>query len=413
MQSDLVDQYITQYGLLVPSMGKLYESIDMSLNPLFEWFKEQIQPGPGAYLGAKVPEGEKGILEASRGQTLYPAYILWAKSGGYTPLSHRVFASELIQTGQLEGINVEKVIKHNGIYLTNIQLKPGVFDRDTRYGSQIISTNELKTNASLYVKEVETSLVPQKPTLEKVNHPVSIDQQLYTRYISLLRATPLKTSLNNAIKSMLKDETLVLSTKHLLTNKFMKQCKMASEDFQLLISAQMEKGLRKIQAYGCIPFSYKQMGLSPRILPLTYGNSINSVKRLVRDQAYEWISQQAVKQGYLLVDLDLKSCYTSILLGLYPQPLVHLQNAIEGKGLWQHIKEEFEINGQGDAYNKPAVKICTYASFFLGGNRAMINGILDHRRLQLGLTQDEFRNTSFYSSNKSMLKLNELFPKIV
>jgi hypothetical protein len=130
--------------------------------------------------------------------------------------------------------------------------------------------------------------------------------------MDLLKATPFKSYLNNAVKSMLQDETLVLSTKQLLTNNFIKQCKIASEDYQLLIGAQIDKGLRKIKTYGCIAFSSKQMGLSPRILPINYGNSINSVKRLVGDQVYEWISQYAVKQDYILADLDKSPFFEEI-----------------------------------------------------------------------------------------------------
>lgn len=36
--------------------------------------------------------------------------------------------------------------------------------------------------------------------------------------------------------------------------------------------------------------------------------------------------------GMLLVDLDIVSCYTSILLGLYPERLGTIQYAIETKG---------------------------------------------------------------------------------
>jgi hypothetical protein len=173
-----VDQYITHYGQLVPSMGKLYDSIDMSLNPLYEWFKEQVEEGPGAYLGAKVPEGEKGILEASRRQTLYPAYILWARSGGYTPLSHRVFASELMQTCELEGIKVEKQVRKDGIFLTRIQLRPGVYHRDTRYASKISPSQDvLILDVGVPMKVVSSSPIPQETTLGERSF---IDKPLYS-----------------------------------------------------------------------------------------------------------------------------------------------------------------------------------------------------------------------------------------
>jgi len=42
---------------------------------------------------------------------------------------------------------------------------------------------------------------------------------------------------------------------------------------------------------------------------------------------------EAQRKGFVLVDLDLKSCYTLILLGLYPEELRVLQYAIEKVGL--------------------------------------------------------------------------------
>jgi hypothetical protein len=40
-------------------------------------------------------------------------------------------------------------------------------------------------------------------------------------------------------------------------------------------------------------------------------------------------------------------------LGLYPQELQVLQKAIEGKGLWKHIENEFKLQGKHELFNKP------------------------------------------------------------
>lgn len=98
----------------------------------------------------------------------------------------------------------------------------------------------------------------------------------------------------------------------------------------------------------------------------------------------------------VILDLDLMSCYTSILLGLFPDQLQALQVAVEGVGLWNYIKGEMERNGRGHIYNKPAVKRCTYSSFFLGGNNAMINSILEYYRVDAGLGQREFKDSDMY-----------------
>ncbi len=65
-------------------------------------------------------------------------------------------------------------------------------------------------------------------------------------------------------------------------------------------------------------------------------------------------------EQYSIVDFDLKSCYTSILLGLYPEPLNAVRQAIEGPGLWNYIKSEFKKKGRMQVFNKPAVKIYIY-----------------------------------------------------
>ena len=65
------------------------------------------------------------------------------------------------------------------------------------------------------------------------------------------------------------------------------------------------------------------MGNSPRILPRDYGYHINSCKRVLRNKVYQTLADKI--PGYTIVDFDLKSCYTSILLGLYSGSLQALQ----------------------------------------------------------------------------------------
>lgn len=54
--------------------------------------------------------------------------------------------------------------------------------------------------------------------------------------------------------------------------------------------------------------------------------------------------------------------------------------ALQGHGLWKYIQSEFEKGGMSQHYDKGAVKICVYSSYFLGGNKAMMEGILDSER---------------------------------
>ena len=92
-----------------------------------------------------------------------------------------------------------------------------------------------------------------------------------------------------------------------------------------------------------------------------------------------------------LIDFDLKSCYTSVILGLFHEDLNYVQMALEDKALWETIRRSFEDQNQGKACHKPAVKVCVYASFFGIGSKAMIGSIGDNVRLDLGLTKPEWK----------------------
>jgi hypothetical protein len=104
-----------------------------------------------------------------------------------------------------------------------------------------------------------------------------------------------------------------------------------------------------------MPTKYIRMGVSPRIIPKSYGKSINNSKSILREMIYEKISEHDTSK--VIVDFDLKSCYTSIRL--FPSR----HSACETTGLWEYIREEFERNNVLNHYNKSAVKICVYSSF--------------------------------------------------
>jgi hypothetical protein len=139
------------------------------------------------------------------------------------------------------------------------------------------------------------------------------------------------------------------------------------------------------------------MGTSPRIIPVSYRDSVNNIKKLLRNDAYEQLNRFTLKElSRVIVDIDIKACYLSILLGLYPQELSTLQLANE-QGVWDFIRLEFEKWGCLEIFSKPLVKICVYAALFQGGNKAMADGILEHHRKTLGLTQQQFKQSIFYA----------------
>lgn len=113
---------------------------------------------------------------------------------------------------------------------------------------------------------------------------------------------------------------------------------------------------------------------------------------------YQYLGTKLIPYDKVILDIDLKSCYTSILLGLYPKPLEALQRAIEGNGLWEYVKGEFKTHGREKDFKKAPVKICVYSSLFGGGNNAMIGGIMEMHRKDLGLTNEELKELPDYNN---------------
>ena len=157
-------------------------------------------------------------------------------------------------------------------------------------------------------------------------------------------------------------------------------------------------GVRKLQNYGCIPSTYKQMRTSPRISPVMYGDSIVSTKKIVRHFGYGKAASVYKSYGYTLVNVDLRSTYTAVLLGLYPKELVFLNAILKHTCLWDSIRKDFEKVGLSIYFDKPSVKVCVYACLFGGGKKDMFKAIMDNTRKLAGLTTSEFRTDEMYHS---------------
>lgn len=263
----------------------------------------------------------------------------------------------------------------DGVFLIGIVLKEWVFNRDSLYGGP------------LSIEAPKEERVPSN-TRKKLSE-TRVAEVLYDQYFSLLKATKKKKFLNKEIKRKRLNKQEIIQI-YLKETKISKPSKVYLDRLDKVI----DRNLMKLEAHGGIPYRYKHMGTSPRILPVRYGNTINNTKRIVRNKVYEQMA--SVLTDSVIIDYDLKSCYTSILLGLYPSPLEEIQKAIETKGLWAHVEDEFKQNEVHHHWNKPAVKICVYSSFFLGGNKAMMNGILESFRNDIGISQSEFRDLDVY-----------------
>jgi phage/plasmid-associated DNA primase len=355
MDEDTVYQNIVHMAQTVKSLEVLQIDQNQYINHLLHWVQEEVTLGPGAYIGYKPMKNYRNLLDDTSRRNLYPAYISWCERKNIPFDNHQRFTYDIVLTLTQEGYVCEKIRKSKGMYITGVTLKDEICDRDYLLGSQT---------------ELET--------------------ELYKEYMKILETSELKETLNKAIKGSLSEEIAIK-----LTNELTKETKINSEKFYGKMFSQFKRGIDIINNHGIVPYSYKSLGVSPRIIPTNYGKSINGVKRNLREYAYG-LAVEKCGLEVELIDVDLKSCYTSILLGLYPHYLSKIQKVIEKEGLWKYIEGEFKKRGKSEYFNKDSVKICTYSSFFQGGNRAMMEGILDNNRRNLGLTPSEFKESSFY-----------------
>ena len=162
------------------------------------------------------------------------------------------------------------------------------------------------------------------------------------------------------------------------------------------VRKQVVDGVEKLKAYGAIPRTYKQMGISPRLFPTRYGASINSTKKLVRRYGYRLAAGVFAEYGCSLLDVDLRSAYVSVLLGLYPDELQRLHVILSKSTVWDSIRSDYEREGRFHIYDKPSVKVCVYASLFGGGKSAMFASILESHQKRSGMSLNEFKADEMY-----------------
>lgn len=381
---DRVKDYLHLTATMVPSLSSAIEEASETMNPLLSWIKEEIEKGEGSYVGFKIKQDPKSYIEISRRKPLYPTYRIWAEKRDILPLGHRRFTHELVWNLKHLGFEAEKVRKNEGMYIEGIQVKEDVYNHDNKYGAPLT----LSKISNLEIHNPKTDdCISFTPEINK-QHP-ALFPDLYNSYKQKLDKTPLKTELNAISKGI----TLDLDK---LMDEYFKDVPEPTQSYRDRMMDVISRGAQSIKSFGAIPYKYKSMGVSPRILPISYGSSINNTKRILRQEIYSHLGKYLNGQNKVIVDLDLRSCYTSIVIGLYPKSLEALQMAIEGEGLWEYIRKEFIRNGRGDVYNKSSVKICVYSSFFMGGSKAMIEGILDAFRKDIGVTQSQFKISPDY-----------------
>jgi len=421
MDDQLVYDYLVHTVKKVPSMKEVIMESQENLNPLLSWIKEELVPGPGSFFGFKSESGLRGQIESARRKALYPVYETWCRKQGFNPLSHKAFSNILVDSLRSCGYDTaNKVRRTEGMYISGVVPNPIVFTKDYLMGATLSETNKEPSQAPYQsgqlciLQEIPDSLESCAKAIQTLpynyDNPKSlqslfdvdarrrnrrnprISPNLYLDYAILLgHKSPSKQFMNTWVKKHFSDNgKFILST---CLSEYMAERPLSSEVFRAKVQHTLDKGIKRIARFGGIPFSYKIMGTSPRILPVSYGNTINSTKKVLRSHCYQLMGQVLYeKEKKVIIDFDLVSCYTSIVMGLYRQELQALDNAMKGPGIWEHIKQEFIRKGQGSSYSKPAVKICVYSSFFGGGPAAMIDGIIESFRLDCGQSLAEFKD---------------------
>lgn len=391
-------QYLINTDKMVPSLREINQESLEALNPITSWIRDEIEPGEGAFVGFTIKRDHKSDLEVKRRRTLYPTFRMWAERREITALSHRTFTSDLIVALKKEGYkDVAKTRRTEGMFIEGIRIKDLAYDRDHVYGSTLDLKDELKGQ----------SPGGYKPPENNQQHP-ALTPDLYRTYMEKLGTTKMKVDLNRKVRLYFSEKGPLIEEK--LKSQYFLGLENPSEAYIESLLNVLRRGIQSIAEFGAIPYSYKQMGVSPRISPISYGNTVNNVKRLIREEAYSYLGEHANREfNAKILDLDLKSCFTSIIIGLYPKELEVVQSAIETTGLWNYIKQEFINEKKEQWYNKSSVKICVYSSFFQGGGNAMIKGMMDQHQKDLGLTPKEFREfpeyERFYESSRNIAEV--------
>jgi len=398
---------------LTPSIQGAHSEAQALMNPLKEWIVSDliIEPSLKSHIGfvpKKIdPQNLVSLIKLKK--TLYPSYLYFCHLRSIKPLNHVKFSMDLISTCLSLGINIEKGKSKYGVYITGLGVNLETIYNETNTSIDIgITPPQVNENIITNIQSGDMSSKFLWPSDKReALFWQTRDLELYSKYYSALGSSDLKVQINKLGRTFSPDPDKLV-TEHVSLLKGLHNVKVdgldydfgkPSPEFNDNLRVHVIKGINKVRT-SIVPYKYKPMGLSPRILPQNYGDSFNSVKKLVRIEAYKHISSSL--NGYVVLDVDLKSCYTTLLLGLFPVEMYNVREAIEGPGLWNYIEDLFKRSGRQSLFNKPAVKICVYSSFFGGGPRAMIDGTLEYMRKDIGLTPAQFRNASYIEALKAL-----------
>lgn len=412
MDPDQAKRYLTDRSLL-DSLTQSCEDIELITNPIKSWIKDELEKGSGCYLGY-LPNCNsiQSAFEVKRRHLLFPAYLLWCKKHNIQEsTSYTVFKRTLLDNLKALGYSSSCSRRAPGMFVTGIQFKPTAFDVDSSYGGEVKlfdldnyqtdlgaenPTNSRTDNPQEQPAAIvldaptpaSTSVDPipyKQPEFYSNREPNSKGQEVIDKYLKLLGRTDRKALLNQKTKVHLKENKSLFVDQ--LLQGHLRTIENPTKKYEKAYLKRCQNSLTSISSFGIIPYKYARSE-SHRCSPIN--SSISALKE-AKKIAYSFMAEELDKKDYALLQFDMKSCYPSILAGMYPQQLPQLCSALNNDGLWRTIGNWFKQEGKEHLFSKKAVKACVHASYFQSGEQKLFNLFLENIALEKGMLLEELK----------------------
>ena len=382
----------------VPSLREEQLRFALSTNSVEAFVNEYIIKGDGAPIGYKKDVNNKNTQIAKENGHLFYFYKEYCLNRDLVTVSHNDFAKLLVEAAESKGLKCNKVRKRNGTYISGIALDPVLFsaeyitgqiDKKAKIKGAVVSGENGSDVGGVECIEIQAYPITYiSPKPGKAHHSLTPD--LDENYILLFEETPLKKILNDASMVIPK------AAPGLIFDQCIEKVKLRDDKFLDTLRSSIGLSIGKLEKTGMISCDMQSMGDSPRYMPLDTKYAVNNYKKPVARLGLQLMALEASKMGYTILDLDLKSCYASTILGLWPQEVTSLKAAVEKGSIWIYIEEEFDEWERKDAYVKTYVKAAVYAGCFGGGKVGLKNTVLETKRKELGLKPADFKESSLY-----------------
>lgn len=386
----------------VKSFEQVYSDSKQNIDPMVKWVREEIEPKSGkTYLGCKPDKKHADLLY---GTMLYPTHVNFCDRNGESPVSIRKFSGRLLQVLNDEGYkNVKKTRDASSYAIEGIGIREQVKSVEYLLGGPIdVTTTQVTRNSN--VNNPNGSIPEKSDSTKFINlHAVdsSLNPNLIPDYVdNLISKTTVRKDINKFVKKM--DLSPAAIEKQLQI--FMDEWGLEDPTYSFVKHKRdhLNRCANSISVKGIAIYSYRELGGSPRIQPTNYKYAINGMNKSFRNMMFMRIGDFLVSQHQMVIlDLDLVSCYTTVLIALFPLKLIRVKRAVEAGSIWEALREEFVRLGKGEYYKKPYVKACFYSVIFGGGIKAMVGSILGSVQKNLGMTPKEFENSDMFNVEKT------------